>query len=350
VRFSCDTASEPEARRVLKAKLALAGVGKLPTAASRHTMLDDLRQLVLDDYRDNGYDSGGRQEDAFDHLAAFFGADCPADEITSTRITAYKAWRREQPDGRSRKTPRIGCSTATVNRELAALRHAFRLAARQTPPLVIDVPYIGLAREHNVRTGFFSEAEFIALRGHLPAYLQGAVTASYFTGWRLPSEILTREKRHIADGMLTLESGEGKNDEPRQFPLDIIPELAEVIERQLEATRKLEVETGRVINWLFHNNGRAIVNYDPAWHKAAKAAGLSGRIAHDFRRTAARNLVNAGVDPFTTMKLVGWKSIAMLQRYNIIDPETLKAGVGKLALHLAQRRQPEKPKVSPIRG
>src|SRR5208282_3935329 len=112
--------------------------------------------------------------------------------------------------------------------------------------------------------------------------------------------------------------------------LDIIPELRETIERQLEATRKLEVETGRVINLLFHHDGNRIVDYLPAWRKACAAAGLTGKLVHDFRRTSARNLIDAGVDPLTAMQLMGWEDYSMLKRYGIRDDASLKRGVEKL--------------------
>jgi integrase len=149
--------------------------------------------------------------------------------------------------------------------------------------------------------------------------------------------------------MLVLDFEEGKNDESRQFPLDVIPELRETIEQQLEATRKLEIQTGRVIPLLFHNQGRPIVDYRPAWHRACEAAGLSGRIPHDFRRTAARNLINSGVDPFTTCQLVGWKDMEMLRRSNIIDKNTLKRGVAKLKAYLDEQKS-QQTKVAAIRG
>jgi integrase len=227
------------------------------------------------------------------------------------------------------------------------------LAARNTPPLVAAVPYIKLSKERNRRLGFFEWDQFVALRKHLPDYLKPVMTVAYFTGWRVPSELLTRKRTHVTGGMLVLEAYEGKNEQPRKFPLDIIPELNETIERQLEATRKLEVETGRVIPWLFHNDGYRIVDYLPAWRKATAAAGpaLAGRIPHDFRRTAARNLINAGVDPLTTMALVGWEDIGMLKRYNIIDEKTLKRGAAKLsAYHDEQKAQPSSNVVALVRS
>ena len=234
------------------------------------------------DYPDNGYDSIGRQQDAFNHLADFFQGDCLAEEITSARIEEYKVWRPSSPMAALKrkhdhlyknKPARIGCAKATVNRELAALRHAFKLAERQTQ-LVTNVPHIALSRERNRRTGFFEWEQFEAVRNHLPDYLKPAMTMAYFTGWRCASELLTREKKHIVNDMLVLEAEEAKNEQPRKFPLDIIPELRDTIEQQLEATRKLEVETGRVINLLFHHDGNRIVDYRPAWDKACALAGL----------------------------------------------------------------------------
>ena len=266
-------------------------------------------------------------------------------------------WRPKQPDGRALKRKhdhlykdkpaRIGCAKATVNRELAALRHAFKLAERQK--LVTNVPHIALSRERNRRTGFFEWEQFEAVRNNLPDYLKAPMTVAYYTGWRCASELLTREKKHIVNDMLVLEAEEAKNEQPRKFPLDIIPELRDTIEEQLEATRKLEVETGRVINLLFHHDGNRIVDYLPAWRKACGAAGLAGKLVHDFRRTSARNLINAGVDPLTAMQLMGWEDISMLKRYAIIDDASLKRGVEKLAEHLTAEKRRSK-KVTAIHG
>ncbi|MGZ6174660.1 MAG: tyrosine-type recombinase/integrase, partial [Candidatus Binataceae bacterium] len=64
---------------------------------------------------------------------------------------------------------------------------------------------------------------------------------------------------------------------------------------------------------------------------------------HDFRRTAARNLINAGVDPLVTMALVGWEDMGMLKRYGIIDPNMLKVGAEKLNAYLdIQKARPTK--------
>jgi integrase len=327
-----------------KRRMGQAESGKPVNTAIRRTTLKDLAELVYAVYRNNGYRSLARQEDAFNHLADYFGWDCPAVAITKTRLLQdYLPWRRNQPNKLFTKHPHSGCAVATANRELTAVRRAFRLAADSDPPLVAALLCIKLPKERNRRKGFLEWSEFAAIREHLPGHLKPVMTTAYYTGWRVPSEICSRERRHIRDGMLVLEVYEGKNEEPRLFPLDMVPDLRDTIEQQLEATRKLEAGTGRVISLLFHNRGNRIVDYRSAWKDACKAAGLSGKIPHDFRRTAARNLIQSGVDPFTTCQLVGWKSMEMLKRYNIVDEQTLKRAVVKLVAHIEeQKRRPAK--------
>lgn len=58
---------------------------------------------------------------------------------------------------------------------------------------------------------------------------------------------------------------------------------------------------------------------------------LIGRTPHDFRRTAARNLIRAGVAQHIVLRLCGWKTDAMFRRYAIVDEQDLRDAVAKLA-------------------
>ena len=58
---------------------------------------------------------------------------------------------------------------------------------------------------------------------------------------------------------------------------------------------------------------------------------LLERRPHDFRRTAARNLIRAGVPQHVVMQLCGWKTDAMFRRYAIVDERDLRSAVALLA-------------------
>jgi integrase len=287
------------------------------------TRFDALVTLLLDEYRANGRKSLDRVKAAVDHLTGFF-TGWRAQAISTDRVLAYVRHRQQQQ-----------AANATINRELAALKRMFRLGERAGR--IVRRPFIDLLQEHNARTGFFERDECDAVLARLPDDLQAVFTVAYLTGWRVKSELLTRHWAHVdfQSGWLRLEPGETKNAEGRQFPLT--PALRVVLERQRARTRAVEKATGTIIPWLFHRSGRPIKSFRRAWVTACTAAGLSGRLPHDFRRTAVRNLERAGVPRSTAMKMVGHKTESIYRRYAIVDEAMLKEGAAKLhTLHAAQ--------------
>ena len=116
-----------------------------------------------------------------------------------------------------------GSAPATLNRELAALKRMYRLGLRHG--LVATVPYISLLTEHNVRKGLFELDQFRAILKHLPAEYHALFEIAYITGWRIRSELLTRQWRHVDfsdKGWLRLEPGEAKDETAgREFQFTI---------------------------------------------------------------------------------------------------------------------------------
>ena len=65
------------------------------------------------------------------------------------------------------------------------------------------------------------------------------------------------------------------------------------------------------------------------WAKACAAAGVPDRLVHDLRRTAARDFRRGGVSEGEIMRLCGWKTRHMFDRYNIIDQADLNRAVAR---------------------
>jgi len=318
IRESTGSTKHSDAVKLLKQRIADVKAGKPVGPNVEKTTFQDLESILTTEYKANVRKSSKRIKISLAHLAEFFG-DYRACDITSDRVEAYKTHRQDQE-----------AANASINRELAALRRAFTLAFEAK--LVADRPKIKMLKENNRRKGFFEAEEFAAVRDEIKSCLKPVLETAYVTGWRITSELLTRQHRHLDldEGWLRLDPGETKNGEGRMFPLT--PDLREVLAAQVERTRAIERASGKVIPHLFHHDdGSPIKCFRVAWAGACDRAKLVGRIPHDSRRTAVRNLERAGVPRSAAMAMVGHKTEAIYRRYAICDESMLKEGAEKLA-------------------
>ena len=98
---------------------------------------------------------------------------------------------------------------------------------------------------------------------------------------------------------------------------------------------------GRRPRFVFcHDHGSQVKAFDKAWRSARKRAGIPDRILYDYRRTAVRNLVRAGVSESVAMQLCGHKTRKVVDRYSIVSERELPEGVTKLAAQAEREATP----------
>jgi hypothetical protein len=104
---------------------------------------------------------------------------------------------------------------------------------------------------------------------------------------------------------------------------------------------------------VFHRNGKPIRDFYAGWRQACFKAGYgrvvkgkdgkrdriqADRIMHDFRRTAVRNLVRAGVTEKVAMTMTGHKTRSVFDRYDIVSPGDVERAAALLDQRLTAER------------
>ena len=308
-RESTGTTKKMVAQKHLERREGEIAQGKMPGILFEKVTFEELAEDFLRDYRINQKKSLERAERSVNHLKDFFGG-YKATQIATSRINEYVEIRLREK-----------AANATINRELSALKRMLNLGAQQTPPIVDRVPHIPMLRENNVRKGFFEHGDFIKLREALPEHLRGFITFGYKTGWRLGEVTgLTWDKVDLKRGVVRLDPGDAKNSEPRSVAVDA--EVLEVLNRQW----KLRGKSGAILPFVFLNakGTDRIKQFVKTWKTACKNAQVGKRLFHDFRRSAVRNMVRAGVPERVAMTISGHKTRSVFERYNVVSEEDLR--------------------------
>src|SRR6266571_2808275 len=192
-----------------------------------------------------------------------------------------------------------------------------RLAKRKKL-LKADIPHIEkFSEKDNARQGFFERDELERMLTFLPDYLQDITRFAYHTGWR-KGEVLTLRWRDIQGDVIRLRPEIAKNKEGRVIVMTgALGEVAEIIARRRVARFDL-------CPWVFHREGKQLKDYNKSWRKARKLAGFPDKIFHDTRRTAARNLEEAGISRQVSKMITGHKTDSMHLRYLIRNEQDMR--------------------------
>jgi integrase len=318
-RESSGSSSRPEAVALLKRRHEEIGKGR-PAHEAEKVLLSDLLALIEGDYRINGRRSAKRLAQSWAHLAAFFGEREKATSVTAPRLALYVTSRTDE-----------GAAPATVKNELAALKRAFNLARKTGTLLPNEVPSaFPTIAASNARSGFFERAEHEAVREALPPNEGDVAEFLFWSGWR-KAEVLGLRWANVDESAQVIRIETSKNGEARTLPYGRLPQLRELIEQRRRLKEAVEKKRGMIVSHVFHRNGDAIHYFRRSWVTACREAGVPGRIPHDYRRSAARNLSRAGVPEPVIMTLCGWKTRSVFLRYRIVNEADLAAGLARLA-------------------
>jgi integrase len=319
--------TEADARRLLKSKRNdIAGNRFVPPAAERLTVRDLLQALETDLSM-----RGAKSMISFKaHRKAVedYLGDRRASRLTADEIRSFQ---QRRLDG--------GKAPATVNRYVETLRAAFRLAAKEEK--LSRLPHFPMLREDNVRRGFFEREEFDRVAAALPDPICDVARFAYLTGWRKGEIVrMTWDQLDRAAGEVRL--FDSKNGRGRVLAFD--EELGTLIEARW-AKRTYQGPDGPALSrYVFHKDGHPVLDFRKTWYTACCAAGVGrmvqdeeeeekehyeGKLFHDLRRSAVRDMVRAGVAPTVARSISGHRSDEVFSRYDIIDGRDVRNGLAQ---------------------
>ena len=350
IRESSHSEKEEDAQTLLGKRRRQAqnhrdGIRTFEGAKAQRATMNELLDALIADYRAREIKSLSSVLVHVKPLRALLGRDL-ALRITPDRIRKYQQRRRSE-----------GRKNSTINREVELVSSAFRLAVNEGRLSV--APRIPSLPDGEPRTGFFERAEVDALLSDLPAPLDDVVRFAYVTGWRR-GEILSLRWENIDREAKEIRLTTSKNGEGRLIPMD--DALLEILERCWKARGFTRGSASTLSPVVFHRQGKEIfpTTLGRQWRAACVKAGLGryakdpngrlcyeGKIFHDLRRTAARNLIRSGVSQHVAMRITGHKTAAMFTRYNITSTDDVLDALRRREAYASAQSRP--PVVRPFR-
>jgi len=338
VQEATGTASREEAQRLLNIRLGNVEQGAPSPSDSKKFTYEQMRDAYITAKPSRA------NYDGLQHLNAFFGGRLVS-KITSDTIDAFTAKRR-----------RDGISDPTIRRNLVPLRAMFRLAAKKGKLGFRDVPYFDMPEDSEPAGEYIEPEMFSKVLDALPTAastkeynktrirhrrfhdLRPFFIFMYSTGCRVGATQKIRWEHVSKDcSEINLPATITKTKKPLTLPL-AGPQLSPL---------------ATTLRKRFRHDDEPVfdsTNYRPEWNKACAKAGLrgydedkrtrddntNGRI-HDLRCSGAINLLDAGVDEGTVLKIGGWKTRAMLDRYNVLNRDRAAKALTKAGDYVTGR-------------
>jgi integrase len=287
VQTSTGTPNKREAERFM-AKHLVAG----DTAKQVRISLEEFGRRYME-YAKANKRSWIRDEQMLKQLNGFYGPALLSD-IGALSVESYKRQRMND------------VAPATVNREIALLKHMYNLAEAwgfhhgRNP-----VKGVRFLAENNLKLRTLSEEEEAKLLPCCPLYLRDMVLFALHTGLR-SGDLFRLQWEDINTRENQLKIIVRKTQQELELPLS---ELAAEVIARWRAIKSCP--------YVFYNQitGDRFKDVKAGLKKAVHDAGLTGITWHTFRHTFASRLVQGGSDIVTIKELLGHAEIKTTMRY-----------------------------------
>lgn len=97
------------------------------------------------------------------------------------------------------------------------------------------------------------------------------------------------------------------------------------------------------------NPSFAQANFRDAWQTLRRLAGVDAALrVHDLRHHVATDMAEAGIPSAVAMRLMGWSTPAIRERYEHLQDRAIRNGMERLAASRREQEKPPEPK--PVKG
>ncbi len=255
-----------------------------------------------------------RDEISVAHSNNFFGS-YKLSAITPKDIVDYQSNRLKE-----------GRKPATVNRELACLKHLFNFA-KQRGKFFGENPVskVRFLEENNQVERVLTLDEEERLIANSAPHLRPIILTAIHTGMR-KGELLSLKwiNADLEHNVISVEPTNTKSKKLKRIPIN--SKLRRILLEQ-------KLKTG-FSDYVFLNpEGKPYLSafsVKTCFENACRRANITGLRFHDLRHTAATRMIESGASIVAVSKILGHSSLAMTMRYSHPD-NSLKEAVEKLA-------------------
>ncbi len=319
IQKSAETESRREALDFLKTEILKHASGE--AVDNGKVTVEQLYDVLLADYRINQKSLWWAELNWNKHLKPFFGG-MQAKIVGTDTLSRYIEARRAEK-----------AANGSINRELSLLQRAFMLGYESQPRKVARPLRFHRLAESKPRQGFIEQKNYDALAVNCSdLFMRTMLCLSYSFGFR-KSELLTLKASDVNLLASTVQLRDSKNGEPRKVSLtgDAKNLLAACVAGKSAEDAVFTRGKG----------AKAVADFRGTWDKITLAAGCSGLLFHDLRRSAVRNMVRAGIPETVCMKVSGHKTRNVFDRYNITSERDLADAAQKIEISQRQAKVAE---------